>query len=153
MKYVIIAVLSVLVVFALLESIFSKRLFVKKLASDNAYIKLDNLFIERYEMMDGLFSNTEDAAVSEIMQERQKCIDSTTETERSGHDKRMAELIEKYRESNKDKNLDSLDDVGSRIDTAYSDYNSITNDYNNFRKKLLVRPVGKFLGLSEKPIL
>lgn len=151
MEYVIIAVLVVIVIFALIESFYSKKLFVKKLAADNAYIKLDDLFIERYEMMPALF-NGEDEKISAIMIERQQCIDSKTEIERSKHDKKMCELIFQY-VSDKNINISSLDDVTKRIEEAYFQYNELTNDFNAFLTKPLVRPIGKFLGFSQKPIL
>ena len=134
------------------------KLTIKKIVSEGKYVDLDEAFIRRYEALPELleFVGGDEAVASE----RQAAIDSTRAEERVEHDKLMSAALERLLAAKADQLssghgaelADNLYALEAEIAQKYAAYNAATGEYENLRKKPLMKPVVKFFSFEEKPL-
>lgn len=145
-----------LVVFMAIIRVFNK-LSLKKMGTEVAYMKIDDLFITRYELLAEVFAgckNTEG-----VSSERELAINATTAEERVEHDKKMAEELKKLTAENAEffggegaEFSAKLGELEVEISEAYAEYNKAVDAYTEMRNKKYAKPVVRFFKFEEKPI-
>lgn len=151
-----IIVLSVLflvfVAFFMIIRIFNK-LTLKKIATEIAYVKIDDLFIARYERLPELFSVCENS--QDVSAERELAINSKTAEERVEHDKKMASALSNLIEGNEELKasviVSELKELEGKIAEAYAEYNTAVDDYEAMRSKPAFKFIVKFFSFEIKP--
>lgn len=134
------------------------KLTIKKIVSEGKYVDLDEAFIRRYEALPELLELV--GGSETVASERQAAIDAKRAEERVEHDKLMAAalaelLMEKADALSSGRGAElreTLSALESEIADKYAKYNEATEEYENLRKKPIMKPVVKFFSFEEKPL-
>ncbi len=134
------------------------KLTIKKIVSEGKYVDLDEAFIRRYEALPELLELV--GGGEAVASERQAAIDSKRAEERVEHDKLMAAALSELLAEKADalssgrgaELRETLSALESEIADKYAKYNEATEDYENLRKKPIMKPVVKFFSFEEKPL-
>ena len=134
------------------------KLTIKKIVSEGKYVDLDEAFIRRYEALPELLELV--GGGETVASERQAAIDAKRAEERVEHDKLMAAalaelLMEKADALSSGRGAElreTLSALESEIADKYAKYNEATEEYENLRKKPIMKPVVKFFSFEEKPL-
>ncbi|MBQ9558314.1 MAG: LemA family protein [Clostridia bacterium] len=134
------------------------KLTIKKIVSEGKYVDLDEAFIRRYEALPELLELV--GGGEAVAAEREAAINSATAEERVGHDKLMAAalkrlLAEKAESLSSGRGAELADNLyalEAEIAQKYAAYNAAAKEYENLRKKPIMKPVVKFFSFEEKPL-
>ena len=155
---IVISVVFLLFVAAFLTIRMFNRLTIRKIVSEGKYVDLDDAFIRRYEALPELLELC--AGGEEVAAEREAAINSTRAEERVEHDKLMASALSELLAANADalssgkgaELREKFAGFETEIADKYAKYNAATEEYENLRKKPIMKPVVKFFSFEEKPL-
>ncbi|MBQ6552910.1 MAG: LemA family protein [Clostridia bacterium] len=155
---IIICVVALLFIAAFATIRMFNKLTIKKIVSEGKYVDLDEAFIRRYEALPELLELT--GGGEAVAAEREAAISSTTAEERVEHDKLMAAALSELLAEKADalssgrgaELRETLSVLESEIADKYAKYNEATEDYENLRKKPIMKPVVRFFSFEEKPL-
>ena len=155
---IIISIVALLFVAAFVTIRIFNRLSIRKIVSEGKYVDLDDAFIRRYEALPELLELCSGGEA--VAEEREKAINAARAEERVEHDKLMASALTELLDANADalssgrgaELREELAALEAEIADKYAKYNAATEEYENFRKKPLVKPVVKFFSFEEKPL-
>lgn len=155
---IIICVVALLFIAAFATIRMFNKLTIKKIVSEGKYVDLDEAFIRRYEALPELLELT--GGGEAVAAEREAAISSTTAEERVEHDKLMAAALSELLAEKTDalssgrgaELRETLSALESEIADKYAKYNEATEDYENLRKKPIMKPVVRFFSFEEKPL-
>ena len=155
---IILCVVALLFVAAFATIRMFNKLTIKKIVSEGKYVDLDEAFIRRYEALPELLELV--GGCEAVASEREAAINSTTAEERVGHDKLMAAALAELLAEKSDvlssgrgaQLLETFSALENEIADKYAKYNEATEDYENLRRKPIMKPVAKFFSFEEKPL-